>query len=115
MLWIISAVALAITMVCCLAGTIAPKHVYDDNIAQRIGMAGIFMVCWPRFWHLIEHQGFIGNCLPVPAQVLGHIGLAAYALGTAWKVWRHARKPRGGPQPPPIDPSLLRHVRGSGR
>jgi hypothetical protein len=112
-MWVVSAFALAITMACCFAGTFAPKHIYDDNIAQRIGMAGVFMVCWPRFWHLIDNQGFVGNCLPVTAQIFGHVGLAAYCAGTAWKVWRH--KPKRKPPPPPISAKHLHSVRGGSK
>lgn len=102
-MWVVSVVSLAVTMILCLVGVFIPPRFYDDNLAQRIGMAGVFTVCWPRFWHLIDNQGFVGNCLPVAAQVLGHVGLALFALGTAYKAWKY-RPPRLGSTPPPPKP-----------
>ena len=109
-MWLVSAVSLAVTMILCLVGVFIPSRFYDDNLAQRAGMAGVFIVCWPRLVHLIDNQGFVGNCLPVAAQVLGHVGLALFAAGTAYKAWK-SRPPRLGDAPPPPKPLRnLTHV-----
>jgi hypothetical protein len=88
-MWVVSAVSLTIVMVFCVIGVFIPKAYYDDNLAQRIGMAGVFMFSWPRLSMLLERQEITSVVMPVSAQVLGHVGLALFALGTAYKAWKH--------------------------
>jgi hypothetical protein len=90
--WIVSAVSLSITMGLCVAGVLTPKALYDANLFQRLGMAGMFAFSWPRLVQLFETHTITGNCMPVSAQVCGHVGIALYATGTAFKVWWFHRK-----------------------
>jgi hypothetical protein len=98
-MWIISAASLGVTMLLCVLGVFIPKVYYDDNLAQRIGMAGVFIFCWPRLVQLLEAREITGLVVPVPAQLAGHVGLAMFAVGTAYKVWKH-RPGRGQPRGP---------------
>jgi len=84
-------------MLLCVVGVFVPKAYYNDNLAQRIGMAGVFMFCWPRLVQLFEHQMIRNNCMPVEAQVAGHVGLALFAIGTAYKAWKHRPRPPSQP------------------
>src|SRR5574341_765172 len=88
-MWAISAVSLVIVMAGCLAGIFAPKHIYNDNLAQRIGMAGVFCFCWPRLAQIIDQQALSAQVVPAAAQLAGHVGMACFVLGTAFKAWRH--------------------------
>lgn len=98
-MWLISAVSLAIVMVLCAVGIFIPKKYFDDNLAQRVGMAGIFIICWPRLDQLIDRQEITGNCMPVTAQFAGHLGFALFAVGVAYKAWKHRpRRPEGAPK-----------------
>ena len=88
-MWIVSAVSLGVTMLLCVVGILVPKAYYDDNLAQRLGMAGMFIFCWPRLVQLLETREITSLVMPVTAQVLGHVGLALFAIGTAYKAWCH--------------------------
>lgn len=88
-MWLVSAISLSIVMALCVVGVFIPKKYYDDNLAQCIGMAGVFMFSWPRLMQLIEVRDITANTMPVSAQLAGHAGLALYAIGTAYKAWRH--------------------------
>lgn len=87
--WLVSAVSLTLVMTLCVVGVFIPKKYFDDNLAQCVGMAGVFMFSWPRLSQLIEMRDITANTMPVSAQLAGHVGLALYALGTAYKAWRH--------------------------
>lgn len=106
-MWIISAVSLAIVMALCVVGVFIPKRIYDDNLAQCIGMAGVFMFSWPRLAQLLEHRELTSIAMPAMAQTAGHVGLALYAMGTAYKAWKH--RPRSHDAAPPA-PHPLRRV-----
>lgn len=108
-MWIISAVSLTIVMVLCVVGVFIPKRIYDDNLAQCIGMAGVFMFSWPRLAQLLERQEITSFVMPVLAQTAGHVGLALYALGTAYKAWKHRPRPEGTPPPTRRVTDLTRH------
>lgn len=101
-MWLISAVSLTIVMALCLIGVFIPKKYFDDNLAQCVGMAGMFMFCWPRLAQLLERQEITANTMPVFAQLVGHTGLALYAMGTAYKAWRH--RPQRDATPPTPTP-----------
>jgi hypothetical protein len=112
-MWWVSAVSLFIIMISCAAGAFAPKEIFNDNPAQRIGMAGVFFFALPRFIQLMERQEFTANCMSASAQLAGHVGLALYCVGTAIKVMRH--KPKRKPPLPPISTKHLHSVRGGGK
>lgn len=110
-MWLISAVSLTIVMVLCFVGVFIPKKYFDDNLAQCVGMAGMFMFCWPRLAQLLERQEITANTMPVFAQLVGHTGLALYAMGTAYKAWRHRPRDHGATPPNPAsDKHPLRRV-----
>lgn len=110
MLWWISAVSLSIVMSGCLVGTFAPTHVYNDNLAQRLGMFGVFMFCFQRFVLLMEHMELTSRYMPASAQLAGHIGLALFTIGTAYKAWKHNAKL--GKRKPPLPPISEKHLSG---
>jgi len=85
-LWPISVVALSIVTVLCLVGTLA--HSYKDNLAQRIGMALLAYGCASRVQHIMGSQYVSPDWLVV------HVGIAVYAMGTAFKHWRLIRRAR---------------------
>jgi hypothetical protein len=103
MLWLVSAVSLSITMALCVVGVFIPKTYYDDNLLQRIGMTGVFAFCWPRLMQILDRFELTSATMPVSAQVFGHVGLMLFAVGTAYKVWKHRpnrKKNKGGPPRP---------------
>lgn len=111
-MFVVSAVSLFIVMVACAWGVCAPRRIFDDNIPQRVGMAGVFFFALPRFIALLEN-GFTANCMPASAQLLGHVGMALYSIGTAYKVWKHnAKLGKKKPPLPPISDEHLRRVFG---
>lgn len=95
----ISAASLAIVMALCFVGTFCPRRYYDDNLLQRIGLAGIAVGCGPRLSLLLERHSFDGTGFQPMFQVFVHVGLAAFAIGTALKAWQH--RPKIPPAPPP--------------
>lgn len=90
---LISIACIAITSVACVGG-IMSKH-YRDNWLQFFGLWLIFAWSLGRGWQLsMRWYEWISNpVVPEPnistQQLIGHLGLALFALGTAWKVWRH--------------------------
>lgn len=104
-MWIVSVVALCIVMALCVLGTFG--RWYSDNLAQRIGMAMLFIGCWPKVEELMFFRPENGGVW------VAHVGLAVFAMGTAWKVWLHRDH-----HPPPAQPphrlhrDHLRHVSG---
>lgn len=88
-MWIVSVISLFIVMVCCTLGVFAPKRIYADNLLQRLGMTGIVFFCLPRFLQLLQMQTLTSVCMPAEAQVMGHVGMALYCIGTTTKVLLH--------------------------
>ena len=82
-LWHFSAAALSITAVLCLIGTLAPS--YNDNFVQRVGMAVLCYGCVSRVQHI-----FITERVSIDWAFV-HVGMALYAIGTAWKQYRHLK------------------------
>lgn len=78
-MWLVSIVSVAILVVLCAVGTF--HAVYDDNLWQRIGM-GCIAVGYGSA--LIGGDDY---------QALAHVGEACFAIGVAWKVWKHRRPP----------------------
>lgn len=99
-MWLISAASLSIVMALCVIGVFIPRKFFDDNLGQCIGMAGVFMFCWPRLMQLIEHRELTSIAMPAEAQMAGHVGLALYAIGTAYKAWKHRPRDTGSAKPP---------------
>lgn len=79
-MWQVSVVCLGITMALCIAGTFSCK--YNDNLMQRVGMFALFIGCWPSLRDVWDFE-YVSR-----GAVVAHIGLAAFALGTALKVWK---------------------------
>jgi hypothetical protein len=119
-MWIISAVSLTLVMGLCVIGAFAPRQYYAANLAQCIGMAGVFMFSWPRLALLIEHREITSIAMPVFAQVVGHTGLALYAVGTAYKAWRHRPRQADGAPPArratdhPLEMWITKHLHVGG-
>lgn len=101
-MWLVSALCLTVTMTLCVVGIFGPKAWYDDNLLQRLGMTGIFGICWPRLSQLLELQQLTNNCMPASAQLAGHIGFALFAVGLAWKARQDyvAKRASGKPLTP---------------
>ena len=76
--WFMSCVFLTILGAACVLGVFSKR--YDDNLAQRIGMAGVALWCFARI-PLIYERGYTE-----PANLLLHAALAVMACGT---VYRH--------------------------
>lgn len=96
-MWMISAVSLGLLLVLCIAAPFVPA--YYDNPAQRWGFFFIFLGTFARWLGIIESHS-LQPPWPIvgEASVFAHVGTALYALGTAWKVWRHSRTwPPNGP------------------
>lgn len=102
-LWVVSAISLTIVMVLCFAGAFCPEKYFNDNLLQRVGMFGIAVGCGPRLALIVERRGFDGSGFQPEFQMAVHVGLAAFAVGTAIKVWQHRpsnqRKPPKAPPP----------------
>jgi hypothetical protein len=85
---------LGIVSAACFAGILS-KH-YRDNWPQFIGLCAILAWSLGRGWELgIRLVDWLASDPLMPApyisaqQLLGHVGLAMFAIGTGWKVWRH--------------------------
>lgn len=92
-MWLVSATCLIIVITCCTLGVFS--RAFADNMAQRLGMIGIVFFSLPRLLMILKAQEVSGVCMPVDAQVLGHVGMALYCLGTAGKVIRFRFFKRG--------------------
>lgn len=91
-MYLISVISLSIVMGCCLCGIFSNS--FHDNLAQRLGMVGIFLFSLPRWIQLLQTQELTSVCMPADAQVLGHVGLALYCVGTTFKVLKHRPRRR---------------------
>ena len=104
-MWVVSIACLLFVMVLCVLGTVV--RAFRDNLPQRIGMAFLFIGCWPRVQDMWLYRP------ESDGSWLGHLGLAMFALGTAWKVWKHRHVDPHPPAPPHrVHHDDLRHVRG---
>jgi hypothetical protein len=93
-MWLISAVSLFIVITSCTLGVFLPDRIFADNLAQRIGMIGVALFSLPRFLLLLKTQTLTAVCIPLEAQLMGHVGMALYCLGTMWKIFRHRPRRR---------------------
>ena len=84
----VSGISLVIIMLGCFAGIFLPPKYYDDNLLQRLGMSGLFVLCLARLDQLVKAGELTGNCVPVSVQLCGHVGMALITVGTAWKAYR---------------------------
>jgi hypothetical protein len=75
-------------------GAILSKH-YRDNWLQFAGLWGILFWSLGRSWQLAERylSWLMEPLTPAPdmstQSLIGHSGLALFAIGTAWKVFRN--------------------------
>jgi hypothetical protein len=79
-MWLISVLCLVLVATLCAWGVFTDR--YNDNLPQMIGMGAMFFgalsIAW-RIWRV--------EFVPMDALFV-HVGLALYAVGTAWKVYR---------------------------
>lgn len=86
--WYASVASLSLTMVLCLAGAFWPMYEETASqrvatLLQRIGMALLFIGCWPRLVVIYESRE-----MTAAGGWVAHVGLALFAVGTAWKFYR---------------------------
>lgn len=86
MMALITLFSLGIVSVLCAAGALY-KH-YDDNLFQRIGMAGIGLSCIGLMSHVWAHRDVNNAC------GLLSVSMAIFAVGVAVKVIQY--RPRFG-------------------
>ena len=79
MLWLLSCMCLGVTGALCIAGVLS--HHFNDNLLQRAGMALLGIFCFGRATSIWHAQFASADWFGV------HLGMAVYALGTAWKVY----------------------------
>lgn len=96
-MWIISVTSLVIVILLCLVGAFSAK--FNDNLLQRLGLGLVAIAMWPRLESLVEFSGYAKH-MPDWTLLGQHLGLACYALGTAWKVWRYRATPPTEPTAP---------------
>ncbi len=77
-MWIVSFVCLWFVALMCVAGVLFP--VYQDNLAQRIGMA---LICFGVLSRANEIWYFEAV---TPVSMMTHLGLALFAAGVTFKV-----------------------------
>jgi len=76
----ISIVALVVVAATCALGIFAKT--YKDNWAQFVGMVLLCIWCVARVRRLLDVDHID------PQNLILHLGLMAYAVGTAFKQWR---------------------------
>jgi hypothetical protein len=88
-----SIACLVVTILACLSGVFS-RH-YRDNWMQYLGLWAILAGALGRGWQLsLRWHYWVNNPLmPEPdisnQNLALYGGLALFAVGTAWKVWRH--------------------------
>lgn len=105
-MYTITVVSLAVVMALCVIGTFS--CVFDDNLAQRVGMIFIFLGFIPKLKDVIQTHDI------VPGAWMAYAGLAAYAVGTSWKAWKHRKSTKQNILET-LDKSKWRHVAGGKR
>lgn len=88
-MWAVITVSLWVVMLLALAGALAPKQWFDDNLLQRMGLSAL---------SLGTLSGLDGSPVSEGGQMLMYAGLAVFGSGTALKVWWHRPKKK---MPPP--------------
>lgn len=81
---VVSACAMASTSAACLIGLFS--RFYKDNAAQAVGLLGTGFGTGVYAWQLVTT-----GLPPLVAPLFLSVGLSAFALGTAWKVWRYRK------------------------
>lgn len=74
-------ICLSLVSVMCMAGALHPM--YDDNLLQRIGMGCVGLACASFAEHVYKVKGTPFACF------LLSVGLLAFAVGIAIKVYQH--------------------------
>lgn len=112
-MWIVSAISLGLLLLACLVAPFVQS--YRDNLLQRISFALIFIGTFARWLGIIDTRS-IEPVWPIIAEasVVGNIGFALFAVGTAYKVWRHRHEGGSTHQPGLLDRKFFRHVHGRG-
>lgn len=105
---IISAACLLVLAVICLFGVFS-SH-YKDNWAQFVGLWGMIAWSLARSWQLIDDGGSVTT-----QQLVAHVSITIFALGTAWKVARHKRAAEPISQEPVSDDELRQIYGGKGQ
>ena len=102
-----SIVALSWLALLCCVGVF--HEAFEDNLAQRIGMAGLAMWAIARVWEKLHtwDSSALG--------IMMHCCLALYATGTAWKVYRRYLVKKRAVHLMEMDSGQLRHVAGDKR
>lgn len=81
----ISVVCLWPIGVLCLMAIISDH--YRDNWLQFFGLVGLMVWAFGRGWVLYTRiDGDVGF-----SQMLGHVSMLSFAIGTAWKVFRYRK------------------------
>lgn len=80
-----------------LSGWAIFSHHYDDTLLQRIGLSIVSIGCATRAYERIVSE--VAD--PPPALLWSQIGLALFAIGSAWRIYmasvtsgHHRRRPR---------------------
>lgn len=89
-------ISITCLLVVCLSSVAAllSKH-YRDNWLQFAGLWGLLFWSAGQVWQLTSRWiDWMSDLLlerpdMATQDLIGHAGLALFALGTAWKVWRH--------------------------
>lgn len=101
----VSFVCLVITASICFAGVFSQRFL--DNWLQFAGMWAVMV------WAVARAYQVWDGAYVSPQQLLAHVGIASFALGTFQKFRQHNKPPKQPPPPPkPIDDDHLRHVAG---
>lgn len=89
------AVACAVLIaVLCLVGLVSGK--FKDNWAQHLGLGIALLWAASEAWTLAQHAWVLDDRdLVSLKRGLLHSSLALYAVGTAWKVWKHRKHQNG--------------------
>ena len=85
-MYLVAIFCLLVVAATCIAGTFCEK--YDDNLAQRIGMAVMTFFCFGRAITIYKSQ-FVD-----PELMVAYIGMACFAAGTVCKIVLVCRKQR---------------------
>ena len=84
-MWAVSVFCLGTVMALCVIGTFSCK--YDDNLAQRVGMAMLFVGLYPRVTTIWETESLAHTYITAEASFATHVGLFLFSCGLAVKVY----------------------------
>lgn len=105
------ALGLSVILVALCAAGIICKH-FRENWLQLAGMGFVLMAACMTGWHAWATQRTSSRV------TLLLLGVTLFAIGTAWKVWQHHRRPAsdnsGGSAPYKLEPAEQHQVAGGG-